>query len=233
MESQISELSDTDPAAQAFAELGRKVGLLEAAVTRLTAKRDAAPDYSETLGEMSALLDRMRTAINGFARSPAIKLTPEEMASQIAAAGTKARASDHAAIEQARARFDNGAHRIERLAGTVTAVREQHRRLLWTAGGGLLAGMLLWSFLPGVVLRIMPTSWHMPESMAAHIIGEPTLWEAGSRMMRAGDPESWKSIMIAVEMRRDNLQTLEACEKAARQTKKIVRCSIKVKLPQP
>ena len=228
MDNQISPTSETDPAAQAFAALGEKIDLLEAAVTGLAAKRDAAPDYSETLGEMSALLDRMRTAINDFARSPAIKLTPEEMASQIAAAGTKARASDHAAIEQARARFDNAAHRIERLAGTVTVAREQNRRLLWAAGGGLLAGMLLWSFLPGVFLHALPQSWHMPENMARHIIGEPTLWGAGIRLMQAGNPGGWRAVVAADEMRRDNQEVIEACEQAAIEARKVVRCTIRI-----
>lgn len=232
MDSRPFTTPEIDPAVQAFAELGRKVDLLEAAVTGLTAKRDAAPDYSETLGEMSALLDRMRTAINDFARSPAMKLTPDAMAAEIAVAGTKARASDHTAIERARARFDNAAQRIERLAGTITAVREQNRRLLWTAGGGLLAGMLLWSFLPGVVLRVLPTSWHMPESMAAHIIGEPSLWEAGIRLMQAGNPGGWRAVVAADEMRRDNRKVIEACERAAIKASKTVRCMIAIKNPQ-
>ncbi|WP_414714585.1 DUF6118 family protein, partial [Sphingopyxis sp.] len=58
----------------------------------------------------------------------------------------------------------------------------------------------------------------MPESMAAHIMGEPNLWEAGSRMMRAGDPGSWHSMIVAVEMWRDNRDTVAACERAATKT---------------
>lgn len=228
MDSKKSALSESDPAAQAFAKLGQKVDLLEAAVTGLAAKRDAVPDYSETLGEIAALLERMRVAINDFARSPAMKLTPDEMAGQIAAAGTKARASDSAAIEQARARFDNAAHRIERLAGTVAAVREQNRRLLWTSGGGLLAGMLLWSFLPGVVLRALPQSWHMPENMARHIIGETSLWDAGSRMMQASDPSAWRALVAAAEMHQSNRETINACGQNASKVQKRVRCTIGV-----
>lgn len=220
--------SEIDPAARAFAELGAKVDLLEAAVTGLAAKRDAAPDYSETLGEIVALLEKMRAAINGFAHTPAMQLTPDAMAAEIAAAGTKARAADSAAIDKARVRFDNAAYCIEQLAGTVATIREQRRRLLWAAGGSLLAGMLLWSFLPGVILRALPQSWHMPENMARHIIGEPTLWEAGSRMMRAGDPESWRSTIMAVEMRRDNREAIDACERRAAKARKPVRCSIKI-----
>lgn len=231
MDSQTSAPSESDPATRAFAELGQKVDLLEAAITGLAAKRDAAPDYNETLGEIAALLERMRVAINDFARSPAMKLTPDEIAEQIAAAATKARASDSAAIEQARARFDNAAHRIERLAGAVTAVRAQNRRLLWTAGGGLLAGMLLWSFLPGVVLRALPRSWHMPENMARHIIGEPSIWEAGTRLMQVGDPKAWNEIVAVAKLRRDNHDTIIKCERAAVEAGKTAHCTIRVEAP--
>ena len=223
---------DTDPAARAFAELGQKVDLLEAAVTGLAAKRDAAPDYSETLGEIAALLEKMRAAINGFARTPAMQLTPDAMAAEIAAAGASARASDGAAMDQARVRFDNAAYRIEQLAGTVAAVREQRRRLLWATGSGLFAGMLLWSFLPGVVLRAMPQSWHMPESMAAHIIGEPTLWEAGSRLMHADSPQTWQAIVAATDMRRDNRDVIAACERKATAGRRSVQCAVRVEPPE-
>src|SRR3546814_14231536 len=93
MDSQLPSIPETDPAVQAFAQLGGKVDLLEAAVTGLTAKREAAPDYSQTLGAISALLEEMDAAIHDFARSPAITLQPDYMAAQIAASGTKPTAS--------------------------------------------------------------------------------------------------------------------------------------------
>lgn len=148
-----------DPAAHAFTQLAEKVDLLEAAIAGLAAKREAMPDYSETLGENAALLEKMRDAINSLARRPAMTLTPDAMATQIAAAGAKARADDGAAIRQTRERLDSAAHAMERLAGTIATVREQRRRLLWVAIGGLLAGMLIWSFLPGAILRALPQSW--------------------------------------------------------------------------
>ncbi len=172
----------------------------------------------------------MRAAINDFARSPAMQLTPETMAAEIAAAGTEARAQDSAAIKKARERFDNAASRIEHLAGTAATVREHRRQLLWAAGSGLLAGMLLWSFLPGVILRAMPQSWHMPENMARHIIGEPTLWEAGSRMMAASHPDDWHAVIAAAEMRHDNIETIDACAREAREAKRSVRCTIRVEV---
>ncbi|HMN52624.1 MAG TPA: DUF6118 family protein [Sphingopyxis sp.] len=231
MDNALPSTPETDPAALAFAQLGEKIDLLEAAVIGLAAKRDAAPDYSDTLTEVADLLERMRTAINDFARAPAMQFTPEAMAVEIVAGGTKARAADAAALEKARVRLDNAAHRIEQLAGTVTTVREQRRRLLWAAGGSLLAGMLLWSFLPGVILRAFPQSWHMPENMARHIIGEPTLWDAGGRLMQAGNADRWNEIVDADIMRRENLEIITKCERTAAKKKGSVPCAIKVDFP--
>lgn len=220
---------EADPAAQAFARLGDKVDLLEAAIAGLAAKREATPDYGETLGEIAAGLDRIRDAINILARRPAMQITPDAMAGQIEAAGAKARQEDSAAIKQARERIDQAANRMECLAGTVATIREQRRRLVWAAGGGLLAGMLLWSFLPGVVLRALPQSWHMPENMARHIIGEPTLWKAGTRLLRADSPQAWSALADAAELLRDNREAITACQKAATGATRPMRCTINIK----
>jgi len=229
MDSSLPALaSETDTATQAFARLAEKVDLLEAAITGLAAKRETAPDYSETLGEIAALLEKMRTAINTLANRPAMALTPNTMAEQIAAAGKTARAADSAAIAQARDRIDQAAARMEYLEGTVATAREQRRRLVWAAGGGLLAGMLAWSILPGVTLRAMPQSWHMPESMAAHIVGEPTLWEAGTRLMQADSPQAWAVLNRAATMLQDNREAIEACRQNAIRAKRPVRCSLEI-----
>ena len=52
------------------------------------------------------------------------------------------------------------------------------------------------SILPGFLLRAL-LRWHMLESMAAPIIGEPKLWDAGDRLMRAGDPDAWEGVITA------------------------------------
>lgn len=103
---------DANPAEAAFAELSAKVDFLETLLRGLVAKREAAPDYSETLGEIATLLEKMRTAIKTLAARPAMTLTPDAMAEQIAAAAARARAED-AAINQQGAgpdRQDGGPH---------------------------------------------------------------------------------------------------------------------------
>lgn len=219
---------EADPATRAFGRLAEKVELLETAIAGLVARRDAAPDYNQTLGEQAARLDKMVEGINILARRPAMQITPAAMAAEIETAGAKARAADGATIAQARERIDGAARQMERLAGTIATAREQRRRLLWTAGGGLFAGMLLWSFLPGMILRAMPQRWHMPEAMAEHIVGEPTLWEAGARLMRADNATAWSTFNDAAQILYNNRDAITRCRKQGATHGKIVHCTIEL-----
>ncbi len=68
----------------------------------------------------------------------------------------------------------------------------------------------------------------MPERLARHMVGEPTLWEAGTRIMRADSPAAWQAIADAAELRRDNREAINACERAAIKAGQPVRCIVKV-----
>lgn len=57
---------------------------------------------------------------------------------------------------------------------------------------------------------------------------EPTLWDAGIRLMQAGNPEGWQAIVDAADMRQANRDTIAACEKAAAKAKEAVRCTIRI-----
>src|SRR3546814_17673218 len=95
----------------------------------------------------------------------------------------------------------------------------QREHLLWGIGGGILAGCLLWSILPGALARTMPESWHWPERIARRTVGEPSLWEAGARMMRAETPNAWQLVPAAAERRRQNRELGDAWEEEAAKAK--------------
>jgi hypothetical protein len=219
---------DPDPATRAFNRLEGEMAMMRRAVEHLATEKAEIdiPDYSHTLNEMAKRL----VAIEG---KPAMTITPEDMGARIAAAATEARSEDQAAFTEAKKQHDEAAHTLRSLVGTATTIREQQRHLKWAAGGGLLAGCLLWSVLPGFVARILPTSWHLPERIAARTVREPTLWEAGIRIMHADSPAAWQSIADADEMRRDNREVIDACVRKAAKAKKPVRCTIRVTSRQP
>ncbi|CAN5360474.1 hypothetical protein BH10PSE14_BH10PSE14_28890 [soil metagenome] len=219
-----------ETAAQAFARLDGRIALMSRAVEHLAAERANidVPDYSATLGQMNTRLAAIAQELGGIAEKPAMLLTPEGLATRMDAAAAQFRRADSATLREAREVHQEAARIIRDLVGEVRNQRDQRERLLWTAGGSLLAGCLLWSFLPGVVARTLPESWHMPERLARHMVGEPTLWEAGVRIMRADSPEAWQVIADAAEIRRDNRETIDACEQAAAKAKRPVRCTITI-----
>lgn len=226
MDSLPLDAPEADPATAAFTRLADKVELLEAAITGLATKREAMPDYSATLGELAKRLSGVAQGLGVIAEKPAMQLTPETLAARIDTAAQAARRSDQAALAEARERFDQESRVMREIAGTAHNVCEQRRRLSWAAGSGLLAGMLVWSFLPGTIARATPESWRWPERIATRMLNAPSPWEAGNRLMRTHSPNAWQALVEAADMRRDNLEAIEKCHAAAAAAKKATRCAI-------
>jgi hypothetical protein len=237
MDDEQSLLNETEPqeetAAQAFARLDRRIAMLTRVVENMAAERMSieVPDYSATLEQMNTRLAALVKGMAVIADKPAMTITPEGLAARMNAAAEQSRASDWATLRETRETHQELARIIHSLVGVLRGADEQRKRLLWAAGGGLAAGCLLCSALPGVIVRALPMSWHVPERVAAHIIGEPTLWDAGARMMGAGDPASWAMIIQAIRARNDNQDAISACEKAAAKGIKSVRCIITIGNP--
>lgn len=93
MDQDVKPEEPVDPAAVAFEGLRREVALLHAAMGGLTAERASAPDYSETLGEITKGMTVLVGRMGKLAVSPALALTRAEMARQISAAGDDAPAA--------------------------------------------------------------------------------------------------------------------------------------------
>lgn len=235
MDDEQSLLNEPGPAAetaaQAFARLDGRIAMMSRAVEHLAAERASIdiPDYSATLGQMNARLSAIAQGLIGIAEKPAMLLTPEGLATRMDAAAEKSRRTDSATLREAREAHQEAARIIRDLVGVVREKHELRKRLLSAVGGGAMAGCLLWSFLPGVVARTLPGGWHMPERLARHMVGEPTLWEAGTRIMRADSAGAWRAIADAAEMRRDNREAIDACEQVASKVKQQVRCTIWIK----
>lgn len=225
---------EIDPAAEAFARLEGEIAMMRRAVQQLAAEKAATeiPDYSSTLGEIAQQLEAATETLDTLVSKPAMELTPETMAQRLDRAARRARESDQELISTARRRYDDA---IGELRGIVAAARhaaDQREYLIWAAGGGVMAGCLLWSILPGPIARALPESWHMPEKIAARVLREPSTWEGGMRLMQVGSPEAWRSISNAARMRHDNKKKIAGCEKAALRAKTQVRCTIMVGPPQ-
>src|ERR1700722_8918668 len=78
-----------DEAAAAFEELRQEIALMRRAVTCLSAEQASieVPDYSQTLGKMAAALNAILRTNKYLAEAPALQMTAQNWAEQIAAAG--------------------------------------------------------------------------------------------------------------------------------------------------
>jgi len=160
-----------DDPTQAFESLRQEISLLHTAIQGLTAAREKIPDYSPTLGAISRQLAAMTEGIARVEQAPAVKLTPSMMVQQLAKAAADARADDKRQMDDARADLHQVIGRIDGIVVRARSTDHQRKRELWMMVGAFLAGILLWSFMPGLVARSLPESWHVPQWMAARTLG--------------------------------------------------------------
>lgn len=220
-----------DPAAEAFARLEGELALMRRAVQHLAAERAdiVIPDYGATLTDMTKRMGAISESLKGMAEHPAMQMTPDSMGNRIAAAAESARRTDQDRISQARDDLHHAAQAMRNVTAHTRTAAEQQQQLYQVAGGALLTGILLWSFLPGTIARAMPESWHWPERMATRMLGETTRWGAGARLMQSDSAEAWSALAQAADIQRDNRDTIDACRKNAATSQQPVRCSVRIR----
>jgi len=223
-----------DPAAEAFARLEGELALMRRAVQHLAAERAdiVIPDYGATLNEMTKRIGAISESLKGIAGHPAMQMTPDSIGNRIAAAAEAARRSDQDRISQARSDLNHAAQEMHSITAHARTAAEQRQQLHQVAGGALLAGILLWSFLPGTIARAMPESWHWPERMAARTVGAASRWDAGARLMQSDSPEVWNALVQAADIQRDNRDAIDACRNSAATSQQPVRCTVKIRSPR-
>ncbi|OSZ66753.1 hypothetical protein CAP40_12940 [Sphingomonas sp. IBVSS2] len=223
-----------DPAAEAFARLEGELALMRRAVQHLAAERAdiVIPDYGPTLIDIAKRMGAISESMKGMAGHPAMQMTPDSIGNRIAAAAEAARRSDQDRISQARNDLNHAAQEMRSVTAHARNAAEQRQQLYQAVGGALLAGILLWSILPGTIARTMPESWHWPERMAARMAGASSRWDAGARLMQSDSPEAWNALVQAADIQRDNRDTIDACRKSAQTTRQAVRCTVKIRSPR-
>lgn len=223
MEQEIGSAALVDPAAAAFEALRREVGLLNVAVAGLAAERAAAPDYSETLGEISKGVSVLGGRLGRVMTSPALALSPAEVGRQITAAGDEVRRQERAALSQAQ---DGLRRAMSDLDGWIDRARlasVQNWRLLQVSLRGLLVGAVLGVMLPGVVARAAPQRWAWPEKMAAHVLRQD-LWSAGERLLQTANAQSWQDGRDGRAIVAQNRDALRSCARDAQPATRSRRC---------
>lgn len=222
----MAQDDEQDDAARAFEDLTAEVRVMRRAVEALEAKKPV--DYAPTLAALTQELERLIAATTAMARRPAVALTPESYAAQLR------RATDEAARPAAAElqRVQTLTSTLERALGGIRT-REEQRRWVWRAViGGMVGGVFIWALLLLPMARMLPESWHLPEKLAAGVVGADR-WTAGERMMASYGPDAWNRIVRAAELEKANREVLDACRRNAARTRRSQRCAIKVDPPAP
>lgn len=166
-----SQSAIADDPTQAFEGLRQEISLLHTAIQGLTAAREKIPDYNPTLGTIGKQLAALTGNIEAIAQAPAVKLTPTIMVRELAKAAIDVRADDKQQMDETRAVLHQSIGRLEGIALRARSTQHQRQREIGMSSASFIAGILLWSFLPGVIARSLPASWHVPEWMAARTLG--------------------------------------------------------------
>jgi hypothetical protein len=226
------EQASGDPAAVAFEALREEVALVRRAMAGLAAERAARPipDHSETLGNILQACIVAARRLKTLAELPALRLTPDSMGREIAAAGETARRADHVALTQASTALREIAHELKGQAQSARTAKEQRIWLIAIGTAGLVAGMVLWAVVTGFLARTPPISHQSPEQKASEMLGMDQE-AAGEHLIQTAAPGLWRDLVLGDRIVIANRHTLELCQrKASRQPE---RCAIEISAGQP
>jgi hypothetical protein len=212
--SEDHETLDGDPAA-AFEALRAEVARLR---TVLEGLPTTAPDYSPTLAAIAQSLAAVEA-------HPALRLTPQDLASQVRQASEAAQQQGRRELANAVQRVDAAGADLERLAERQRTGREQVRQVAIMTAVGAVAGVIVWVCLSGPIARALPAGWSVPEKMAAATLNLDR-WDAGARMMQSDNPQGWAQVAVGAKLERENRPALEDCWRAATRTGKAQRCNV-------
>ncbi|MBE5074245.1 hypothetical protein IM511_07990 [Erythrobacteraceae bacterium E2-1 Yellow Sea] len=226
----LEAVEEFDPATEAFARLEGEMAMVRHTVQNMARERAdiVIPDYTATLGQMADQLAHVSKRLTAIGSKPAIELTPEDIAVQIKRASLDMLRDSSELFRQGRKDLDLATGRLAAIVGRVRTEGEQKRQTWRFAGIGLAAGMLLWSILPGTIARAMPESWQWPEWMARKAVGEPTIVEAGIRLIRTQNPEAWEELAEAQHILSANREAFERCIEKAGNVERSVRCEFQI-----
>ena len=219
-----------DPATEAFARLEGEMALMRRAVEHLAAERAdiIIPDYEATLAEMSKRLVAISGSIDDIAEHPAMQVTPDSFGRRIEAAADAARRGDQGRINDAHRELRQATHDMRAVTSHARTSADQRLMVLQAVSGGALAGILLWSFFPGTIARAAPESWHWPERMARHVLGDRTIIDAGIRLIRSQNTKAWEEIAYAAKISDANDDAIEGCKGKADRAGRPVDCVLRI-----
>jgi hypothetical protein len=209
------QAASDDPATAAFEALREEVALVHHAVAGLAAERDGReiPDYSETLGKILHASAVTVRNLKGLAEMPALRVAPEDMGRQIAAAAETARRADHTTLAQASATFREVTENAQASLRSARAADRQRIWLLATGIAGIVAGAALWGIITGSLIPAAPSGQQSPEQKASAILGMDET-AAGEHLIQTASPHLWQDLVLGDRIVAANKDVLAQCPRA-------------------
>jgi Family of unknown function (DUF6118) len=223
------DINDLDGATIACVEMRDSFSTLARAVSSLSGEWKALviPDYSKTLEKVAMELKANADQLEKWAEKPALKLTPQALGEAIIMAGSAARSDDHVALDKAIKAINQTEKDMTGALVSARTAQAQDKRLRRVSINCMIAGMVIWAILPGMIIRAVPASWHLPERVAARMLGTDA-WDGGQRLMMFANPDGWASLAMVGSATAKSRAAIAACSKLAERSRQPVRCTIDV-----
>jgi Family of unknown function (DUF6118) len=226
MDLKVKTEPEADPAAKAFLEMRNALAGMTMAVNKMAGDWNTLeiPDYTETLGKMATNFEALAEELEELSSKPALELTPDALAKQIAAAGAVARKAEQESLASAKATFVKLG---SEMAGFVASARTENQQNKWVLGFGglcLTFGLVAATALPGPIYRALPASWHWPEKRAANML-DRDLWEAGERLQAVADPKRWELRSRIERVTADSKDRIALCLSTATKARAPIKCN--------
>ena len=227
------DINGIDTATAAFVEMRDSFSTLARAVSSLSGEWKALviPDYSKTLEKVAVELKATADQLGQWAEKPALKLTPQALSDAIIKAGSATRAEDHVALDKAIKAINQTEKDMTGALVSARTAQAQDKRLRRVSINCMIAGMILWAIVPGPIIRAMPASWHLPERVAARILGADA-WDGGQRLMMFANPDGWDAISRSSRILNENYKALLNCERLAQKKREAVHCDMVIRTEQ-
>jgi Family of unknown function (DUF6118) len=224
------DLMDTggDAAGKAFDKLRRELTTMRLAIEKLADEpaKIVIPDYTETLVEMTQCVNAVASRMKALRQAPALELTPEIFAQQIADAGAVARSAEQAALVAATSKLVAVTWDILPYVESARTERVQNFWVVMAVGAGLILGLMMGLIFPGPIDRAMPESWHWPEKAAADVMGLD-MWDAGELLQAVSDPKRWEARTAIEAATMESKVAIAACLQAVARSQKPIECRIR------
>lgn len=206
-----------DPVAAAFDRMTGRMAALIAATEGFAARQQEIHerDYPRS-GEIRFAQERIREAIDILDKRLAMQMTVESIAASIERAGATARAADHQGITEAQRQLAASTQKLERIVVGRIDLRQKCNWRAAGAGTGAILGaeMIVGDVVPSMLDRPVPARWIWPEERAASDLNMSGS-NAGRRLMQVYDPVSWRQLMQADALARDNAAIIARCRARA------------------